>query len=143
MRLQGSYTVEASLIVPMVLFSIVFILYSAFYMHNQAVIKEAAYETAIYGTVLYAKNTEEMKRKMQEKYRNSIDGRLIAMKKPVFSIKADNKGVTVSIKGKMTTGPLWFLPGYNQPQITAEKQVSYRNPVQKIRLTKELKKKIN
>ncbi len=131
---KGSLTIEAALIVPIVIFTVLFILYTAFYMHNRAVIQEAAYETAIYGTTLNRKDTNNMKQNMQIKYQNSIEGRLISMGKPQIAMEVKDHNVIVQIQGAMMTVPIGFLPDYNSEDVWARKSVSFKNPVQIIRL---------
>lgn len=108
-------------------------------MHNQAVMKEVAYETAIYGTMLDKVNSKEMKGKMWNKYENSIEGRLISMKKPDGSIKVEGNTITVKVRGTMDTVPIGFLPSFNGYEIIAEKSVTFNNPLDKIRILKMIK----
>lgn len=137
--LKGSYTIEAALLFPIVIFSVFFIIYSAFFMHNQSVIREAVYETAIYGTTLNLKNTNEMKQKLQKKCQTAIEGRLISMKKPQVFLSVKKNCVSVQISGEMSTTPLWFLPNYNGSKISVQKSVSAKNPIQTIQMLKLMK----
>lgn len=137
---KGSYTIEASLIFPIVLFTVIFILYSAFYMHNRAVLQETAYEMAIYASNLDYRDTEEMKRKMWEKYQNAIEGRLISMKEPEVSMEVKSKDITVRISAEMTTVPLVFFQDYNHAVIQVKKSVSMGNPLSMIRGIKAIKR---
>lgn len=135
---RGSYTVEAAVIVPMVLFVLLFIIYSAFYMHNQAVLNIAAYETAVYGSTLNPAE-EEIKEKMSGKYMEAIKGRLIAMKRPDVYVQVDGSRVTVKTCGEMQTISVGWLPTYDGEKIEVEKTVEYQNPVHKLRLWNTIK----
>ena len=138
--LKGSFTIEAALIFPMVVFVVIFIVYSAFYMHNEAVICGAVYETAIYGSTLDKTDVNVMQKKMLEKYNQSIGHRLISMDNPQVKIEVNGKDVKVKIRGVMKTASIGFIPDYNGFAITAEKIVSYSNPIDKIRVLKTMKK---
>ena len=137
--LRGSYTVEASLIVPIVLFAVLFVINSAFYMHNQTVVRETVYEIAIYATTLNRENINEMKSRVQEKYLHSIEGRLISMNQPEISVKVENDSITVKISGEMNTAGGSLLPSYNHAVVNAEKTVSFCDPKQTLRLLKKMK----
>lgn len=139
-NLDGSYTVEAALIFPIVLYVILFLFYSAFYMNDRIVIQEAAYETALYGTTLNRTKTDQMKQKMQSKYTSAIKGRLIAMEEPACSIEVKNGYVTVTISGQMKTISMWVLPTYDGTIITAEKQAELWNPMDTLRINQLLEK---
>lgn len=135
---RGSYTVEAAVIVPMVIFVLLFIIYSAFYMHNQAVLNTAAYETAVYGSTLNPAE-EKIREKMSGKYMDAIKGRLIAMKSPDVNVQVDDSRVTVKIRGEMQTISVGWLPTYDGERIEVEKTVEYQNPVHKLRLWNTIK----
>lgn len=135
---RGSYTVEAAVIVPMVVFVLLFIIYSAFYMHNQAVLNTAAYETAVYGSTLDPAE-EKIKGKMSGKCMDAIRGRLIAMKSPDIYVQVDGSRVTVKIHGEMQTISAGWLPTYDGEKIEVEKTVEYQNPVHKLRLWNTIK----
>ena len=138
--LKGSYTVEAALIFPIVLYVLLFIIYSAFYLNNCMVLEEAAYETALYGTTLERKDVSMMKQKMQKKYSDAVGGRVIAMSRPSCSIEVKDGYVTVQISGTMHTISSGFLPGYNGMVLSSQKKAELWNPMDKIRLNKLLDK---
>lgn len=138
--MKGSYTVEAAVVFPIVLYVIVFILYSAFYINNVVVINEAAYETAIYGTTLNRSRTEDMKTKMQSKYTSSIQGRLIAMAKPECSIEVSGNYVTVSIRSVMYHAGIGIFPGYSGSEISVQKKAKLWSPIDKMRINKAFEK---
>lgn len=104
-------------------------------MHNVAVLKEAAYETAIYGTTLDKKQTEQMKQKLCSKYSQAIDKRTIAMEKPAADIEVKDNEVTVLISGKMKDAPISVLPNLGG-RITVEKSADLTNPLNKVKLNK-------
>lgn len=50
MKKRGSYTIEAALLMPLILGSIVFIIYAAYYTHDRAVLQKCAYIAALRGS---------------------------------------------------------------------------------------------
>lgn len=131
---------EASLIFPLVVFTVLFIVYSSFYLHNVTVIEGAAYELAIYGTMLDKTDVTDMKAKMQEKYKSAVKGRLISMDEPQMNIEVEGDSISVSIKGTMHTVPTGLVSNYNNYVIHATRQVSYNNVLNKIRILKVIDK---
>lgn len=136
--LKASYTIEACLVFPLVLYSVIFIVYAAFYMHNVAVLKETAYETAIYGTTLDKRQTEQMKQELHIKYNQAIGGRTIAMERPKAGIEVKNDQVIVRIAGKMKDAPISVLPNLGG-SIVVEESVGFMNPLSKLRIYKMFK----
>lgn len=133
---RGSLTVEASLVFLLVLYTVIFIIYSAFYLHNEMILQEAVYETAIYGTMLDKSDVGQMQTKMSQKYNEAVGGRLISMKQPGVCMEVKDNEITVSVQGRMDTVPIGFASNYHRDIICAEKTVSYSNPLDKIRILK-------
>lgn len=139
-RIKGSYTVEAALVFPIIMYAILFIFYSAFFINNQVVIREAAHETAIYGTTLDRTKTEDMKVMMQKKYVSAVKGKLFAMEMPNCSIEVKKDYITVSVSGVMQNVSTAFMPGYDGIQIFAEKRVKLWNPIDELWINKVFEK---
>lgn len=47
---EGSYTIEASLLLPFIIFILLYFIYFAFYLHDKEVMNNVAYETALLGS---------------------------------------------------------------------------------------------
>lgn len=131
---KGSYTVEAALVFPIVLAVILFLIYSAFYMHNQAVLMEAAYETAIYGTTLDVSDIDTAKRKVIGKCRRALSDRLVSADKPSYNIQADKNQITVSVKCTMKTVQLAGIGSYQNSVISVRRSADYVNPIDRVRM---------
>ena len=65
-----------------------------------------------------------MQDKMQKKYKDAIEGRLISMNEPQMRMEVNGNAVTVSISGTMNTASLGVFDNYNSEQISAKKQLS-------------------
>ena len=135
---KGSYTVEAALVFPIVLAVILFLIYSAFYMHNRAVLMEAAYETAIYGTTLDVSDIDTAKRKVLGKCYRSLSDRLISAGKPSYDIQANKNRITVSVKSTMNTVQLEGIGSYQNSTLSVTRSANYVNPIDRVRLYKYL-----
>lgn len=132
-RVKGSVTIEATVVLPMILFVVVFLIYSCFYLHDDMVIQEATHEIAIYGTTLDYRDTKKMKALMKEKYENAINGRLLATKDVTYDMKFDEDKIKVTIKGIMKNVAVGIFPGYEGTKISATKEAKFTNPVKTIK----------
>lgn len=74
--LKGSYTVEASFLLPMILSVIVLIIYLSFYLHDRAVLSSAAYTAALRGSQMRAGDNVagDVSAQAQELIRNRLLG---------------------------------------------------------------------
>ena len=59
MKLKGSYTVEAALLMALVIPLLAGIIYMGFYLHNGAAMQKAAYELAALGSLHYGEKERE------------------------------------------------------------------------------------
>ena len=59
MKLKGSYTVEAALLMVLVIPLLAGIIYMGFYLHNGAAMQNAAYELAALGSLHYGEKERE------------------------------------------------------------------------------------
>lgn len=125
------------MIFPLVLYSVIFVIYTAFYMHNVAVLKEAAYETAVYGSTLDMKQPEQAKQQLRLKYNNAIDGKTIAMEKPNAKIEFVNHQIIVRVSAKMKKAPILVLHNLGGV-VTVEKSAESIDPIKQVRLNRIL-----
>lgn len=140
MWIKGSFTVEAALVFPIVLAVVLFLIYSAFYIHNREVLTEAAYETAVYGSVIDRTDSDSMKRKMLAKCSRAVRERLISAKTPTYYIEVDKNQVTVSVSSKMQAVQLVGLENFYNTGIQAKRSAIYVNPVDRVRLAASIRK---
>lgn len=97
--MRGSYTVEAALLMTIVIPVLTGILYLGFYLHNCALLKCAAYETAVYASLCREK--EESRELVEKKSRELISGRLLGTREVSGNASVGDDRVTVQYKGKM------------------------------------------
>lgn len=96
--LEGSYTVEASLIVPIVIFIIFSIIYYSFYLHDSLVMKSCGY-----GIVLDNENYSGVgEYELSEKARELLDERTILAQDISADVKLKNNGMEIYYTGKFS-----------------------------------------
>jgi hypothetical protein len=98
-RMRGSYTIEAALLMTIVIPVLTGILYLGFYLHNCALLKCAAYETAVYAS-LYGEK-EECRELVERRSRELISGRLLGTRGVSGNTLVEEDRVTVQYKGQM------------------------------------------
>lgn len=64
---RGSFTVEATVVVPLVLFVVGALCYLLFYYHDKNVMMSAAHETVVYGSYVENLDEEILKNYMEER----------------------------------------------------------------------------
>lgn len=69
--MRGSFTVEAAVVVPLILFVVGVLCYLLFYYHDKNVIMSAAHETTIYGSYVEELNEETLKTYMEERVKGN------------------------------------------------------------------------
>ncbi len=134
--LKGSYTVEASFLLPMILTVIVLIIYLSFFLHDRAVLQSAAYTAALRGSQMIS--GEKVFSEVEKSAKQLIDDRLIGTDEVLTTIDVSGDDVKVSYKGilKIPAGSL--LCGYlaGNPKgidVYAESQARRQNAVKLIR----------
>ena len=78
---EGSLTVEAALVMPVILFVIVLAVYYLFFLYNRSVLADAAClavkQTAYYGS----ESNREIEKHVKEKCEEALCGRMVAVKR--------------------------------------------------------------
>lgn len=64
--MRGSFTVEATVVVPLVLFVVGVLCYLLFYYHDKNVLMSAAHETAVYGSYVEDVSEGKLKNHIQD-----------------------------------------------------------------------------
>lgn len=136
MELKGSYTIEASLLMPLILGTIVIILYMSFFLHDRAVITE--------GTIILANHYTNEKKLSNSQIRNNIkeeSNQVIKQKTIVtrdIKIKIDvaDKNISVTCNGNFYFPSMYIVStiwGHKNYSISATKSIKRDDPVQVIR----------
>lgn len=97
---KGSFTVEASFIIPILLMMFVVLIYTLFYYHDKNIAAGAAYETAAVGVERNELKAEELEKYFQQRVRRKFILFLI--------VKADVKIEDEQIKIQYTAQKKWM-----------------------------------
>lgn len=90
------FTVEASLVLPMVMVFTVMMIFLAFYSHDRCILEHSAYEAALRGTGSHIKTAEEAETQARTAAARLVDGRLFAVRDFCYDIAVDADKVTVA-----------------------------------------------
>jgi len=102
MRLRGSYTVEAALLMTIILPLLIGIIYLGFYLHNDSMIKNAAYELV----VLESLQGEEAKEGFAEERKQILTGQaFLGLKNVQAEVEKGKKSITANLEGT------FYVPG--------------------------------
>lgn len=104
---EGSFTVEASLIMPLILMVTVMVIYLSFFLYDRCLISQQVYISALKGS-----RSEEGKR-MSElmvigEFKEKLEGRMIPKQDLFVSCDSGRRGVRVCVK----TGVAMPFPGF-------------------------------
>lgn len=91
MKKKGSLTIELSLLMPVILFSIILIIYATYFYHDRCIIQQSAYSTAL--------KREEKNNGIsaEELFRNGVENKLIG----VWDLSVEEVEDTLAVQGKM------------------------------------------
>ncbi|MBQ7067418.1 MAG: pilus assembly protein [Lachnospiraceae bacterium] len=98
-KLKGSSTIEASLIMPMILTIFAFFIYLSFFLYNRVEVTTNAYILALRGSRMESETAKETYRYMKKESSKLMSGNLLAIKKygEQMKVKGDNIQVTYSV----------------------------------------------
>lgn len=94
---NGSYTIEASLLMVIIVPLLAGVIYLGIYLHDKAVLQNAAYEIAAVAS-LYQKE-EQVMSVINEKKRELMERRLIKTEGTGGCVKLSEKEITVKLQG--------------------------------------------
>ena len=89
------FTVEASLILPMVMLVTVMMIFLAFYSYDRCILEHSAYEAALRGTGIH-QTAEEAEEQVRSAAGRLVDGKLFAIHDLNYDIEVDAGKVTVN-----------------------------------------------
>lgn len=96
-RYEAAYfTVEASLILPMVMLFTVMMIFLSFYGYDRCILEHSAYEAALRGTHSHIRTAGEAQKQAQTAAGRLVDGKLFAIKDFSYDVSADADRVTVT-----------------------------------------------
>ena len=120
---KGSYTIEAALIMPMILSVLVLLIYWAFYLHDRAILSSAAYTAALRGSQMIS--GENVVDEVNKCSKELIKNRLLITKSVEHKIEQKGDIIAVSYDGIISIpgGVLLnksFAAGANEIHVSAK-----------------------
>jgi len=95
-NLQGSYTIEAALIIPIVLIVIIAVIYFSFYLHDSLVMKSSGYEFVLDTRNYQDKSEEELAQLSKE----LMDNKTIIAENIRTEVNLENDGMSIDYYGE-------------------------------------------
>ncbi len=129
---KGSFTVEASMLLPFLILTIFTFLCLCLYLHDRSVLSSCAAELAGKGAAEKYQNEKELEIWLQGQANGLARGKLLCLREVETSIKVTKQTVTVSY-----TGSTSLLGGLT---VREEEQAVRLNPTMKLRSARELKR---
>lgn len=130
-RAKGYLTVEASMLVPLVVLLIALLLYLSFFLYNRCILTQDAYILAFRGSI--QKEEREVQKYIEECSKVQFSKKYAGMKNIEKNIAVSNKKITVKISG--VTSNNWL--------IEKEAEAERINPAKVIRKIRLIKKAAN
>lgn len=130
--LKGSFTLEAALLMPLILACIIVIMYLSFYIHNQAALYSIAYEGALKASQLNADERSEIYSIIDGLLENKLLGAGTINKQ----VKIDGKSIKVFLSGSMSVPGfeiMNLLMPYGGLSIFGESEIQTKDTVALIR----------
>ena len=109
---KAYFTLEASLIIPMVLLFITLMIFMSFYSYDRSVLEHFAYEAALRGCGSHVKTNLEAQQLAQKAAGSLVEDKLFALKDFRYSADADANKVTVNYEGTVNMPFITWLGEY-------------------------------
>ncbi|MCR4744092.1 MAG: pilus assembly protein [Lachnospiraceae bacterium] len=135
------FTVELALLFPIIFSVIVLIIYTAFLVHDRAVLDSAAYEAALRGSAISYKGAD-IEGKVKNEAKDLLDKRLFVTKNIKIEVDITQKEIKVKCSGdfRIPSGIIWARELRNKGKHIEVTGVAERlNPGQVIRDTRMIK----
>ncbi len=129
-KVNGYLTVEASMIMPLVIFLMALLIYLTFFLYNRCVLSQDAYILAFRGSISDKEGESEILEYLEESAGIQFGNKYVGMKDLHKSITISNKSVTVRIQGKSGKG--WNLEAIGEAHISDPEET-----IRRIRLIKK------
>ena len=100
-KVSGYFTVEAAMLMPMVLLLIMFLFYITFYMYDRCVISQDVYLLAFRGSLYCDMKKEEIQQSIENQCRETYGNKYIGVERLDSQVKAENKVISVEASGYM------------------------------------------
>ena len=139
-KTQKAYmTVEASLVMPMILGGIIFTIYLGIYLYNVCFIKQAAYIAALRGSCLLNSSSQEIENHTRQQLEKLFSGQILAGGKVRSNVRVSMGKVKVQVSMDMKMPFAGFIsPAAKLWQVKSEAETNRGNPVDVIRNVRKI-----
>lgn len=97
MRKKGSFTIEAALIIPMLMFVIMLTMQLSFFLYNRQAITVMASQAALYGVQMETEGKAEIKKELESFLEEETGKRLLFTEAVYWDVKVSTTKVSVTI----------------------------------------------
>ncbi len=94
-QLKASFSVEMSVIAPMIIIIMMMSIMTVFYQHDKNILSAAAYETAVVGSIKNRNHKEIDPNELQELFLERVGRKCIVLRKPSVHISVTDREVSV------------------------------------------------
>ena len=121
-KLKGSFTIEMSFLIPIILFIFMGLVLTVFYYHDKDIMHGAAYETAVLGSVKMRGKEEITEAELESFCRDRLKGKCIFMTSTQISVDIQEEEIVIGISSRKK--------GF---ALSIEKRAALTEPEKKIR----------
>lgn len=131
---RGYMTIEATMIMPLIIVGIVFIIYVGFYLYDVSVIRQISYVAALRASRQTDFTSAQMEQYAKNQLKELIDKRLLAVETWRDEIKVNSRTVRISVSAAVQMPFSGFISEkLDLWRIESEAEVTRINPVKYIR----------
>lgn len=134
---KGSYTVEAALLMGLILPVLVGIIYMGFFLHDRSFTQAAAHEAAVYASL----HADDKKADAESAAGRLIKGRLLGTADMSGSSSADEKSVQISYHGNFKV-PGMVMQFWAKQEVVSKVNLTIERPSRRIRKIRGLVKAV-
>ena len=132
---NGYMTVEAGMVMPLIVVGIVFLIYAGFYLYDVAVIRQISYAAALRASQQTDLTSSEMKTYAEKQLKDLMEKRLLVVEERNEEISVSSGKVVINVSAKVKM-PFFVLLSekLNLWKIKSEAEAVRVNPVKNIRI---------
>ena len=130
------FTVEASLILPMVFLFTAMMIFLAFYSYDRCVMEQSAYEAALRGTSSHLKSAREAYQAAETAAGRLVDEKLFALQNLTYQVNVTADSIVVSYSGTVN---MPFLSWLGQYSSDLDFSIKVRQEAKRCRQTKTIR----
>ena len=133
------FTMEASLLMPLILGGIIFVIYLGVYLYDVCTLKQVSYIASLRGSLLKEMSGEEIKEYTKQELERLLENQILAKEKLETKIHVTNSKVKINISTKITMPFSNFISqAVGFWKIENETEANRLNPVDIIRNVRKI-----